>query len=128
MSLFITTFIPSTMGGYVFTRIYLLTGGYLPWMREYLPWLGVPTLDVAGGTYLTRGMYPSQGVQTLGQGYLSWLGVPTLARGYLPWMGEPTLDRLCRRRYASCGFLQENFLVINVNKTSYYLPSNLCSD
>ena len=42
-------------------------------------------------------------------------GVPTLAGGkrYLPRMGGgvPVLNRLCRRQYASCGFLQEEFRV-----------------
>ena len=54
------------------------------------------------------------------RGYLPWTGrgegAPTFdwgLRGCLPWTGGgvPTLDRLCRRRYASCGFPQENFLV-----------------
>ena len=65
---------------------------------------GVPTLDEEGGTYLGWG------------------------RGYLPWMGKgvPTLDRLCRGRYASCGFPQEEFRVnlFYVNKLSLVVQVN----
>ena len=106
---FITTGLRSTTGGYVFTRVCLLTKGggtysggggarYLPWMGEgYLPCMGVPTLDRArGGGPTSDG---GEGVPTLdGEGYLPWMGVPTLnrARGggsYLGWgEGVPTLD------------------------------------
>ena len=97
-----------TTGGHVFTRICLLTGGtYHGWEEGYLPWKGgaypgpclVPTL--AGGTYLGHG------------GPTLDTGVPTLVGGtYSGWGRLPTLDRLCHRQYASCGFPQEDFLVM----------------
>ena len=93
--------------GIVFTGVCLSTRG-----EGYLPWTG------GRGTYLGWGMdtYPGWG-----KGYLPWMGeVLTLRIGYLSWMGVPTLDvgggvpvldGLCHRRYVSCGFLQEDFLV-----------------
>ena len=67
--------------------------------REYLPWMGVPTLDGVreylhwmGGenTYLGWG-YLHWMEYLPGWGYLPWMGkgVPTLDGGrvYLPWMG-----------------------------------------
>ena len=55
--------------------------------KGYLPWM-------RGGTYLGWGGGEEEAVPTLDQ-------------------GVHTLDRLCRERYASCGFPQEDILVLN---------------
>ena len=84
---------------------------------------GVPTLHGEGGIYL-------KGIPTLdgGRGYLAWMGrgggtylkgIPTLdgGRGYLAWMGRgggTYLGQVTSRRYASCSFPQEGFLVKNI--------------
>ena len=75
-----TTRVRSTTGGYVFTRICLLTRG-------------VPTLDWGGGVYLllplVGGTYPGRGA------YPGWV--------YLPWtgyaMGGTPLAASCRRTF-----------------------------
>ena len=106
--------VPTLDGGEV---SYLGWGGgpYLGWRRGYLPWMG-------RGIYLGRGRgylpWPGEGGDTylgLGEGYLgegsTYLGQ---GEGYLPWSleeGVPTLDKLYCRRYASCSFSQEDFLV-----------------
>ena len=70
-----------------------------------------------GGTYPGWGGTYRKGVPTLDGGYLPWTG-----GGYLSWIGRggvvPTLDSLdrllCRRRTASCGFPQEDFLILKM--------------
>ena len=74
--------------------------GNLPWMGEYLLWMGVPTLD--RDTYLGMGVPTLERVGTnprqwgtyLGQGVPTPTQEPTLYWGtyhgqgsYLPWMG-----------------------------------------
>ena len=67
---------PAMDGGGVPT----LAGGGVPTLAGWVPTLGIPHPDLAGGTYLGRG------VPTLGYppSWPGW-GVPTLVGGYLPW-------------------------------------------
>ena len=113
----ITTRVRSTREGNVYTWECLFVhrgwrGTYIDW--GYLPWLG-------GGTYLRGGYLPWLGVPTLNWGVPTWLGGTYLGCRYLPWprgtylgWGVSTLDKLCRGWYASCGFPQEDFLVLFV--------------
>ena len=122
----------SATGGYVFSRVSLLTVGYLPWPAggTYLGW-EITTLDEWGLPTLDRGYLPWMrgpilpgGVPTLDRRYLPQMGVrgvTTLDGRYLTWTGWiggtytgrgiPILDRLCHWQYASCGFPQHDFLV-----------------
>ena len=111
-----------------------LGGGYLPLMGEGVPTLGrgegvstldweVPTLDGEGVPTLDRGVVPTfgqgGGVLTLDWGRGTYLGqgegLPTLDGGGVPTLGGegvPTFGRESCGQYASCGFPQENFLVV----------------
>ena len=74
-----------------------LAEGVQPWSGVLIlaegvqPWLGVPTLAKGYLPWL-GGIYPGQGVPTLGQGvptlaWGTWLGGTYLGWGYLPWTG-----------------------------------------
>ena len=71
-------------------------------------------------SHVLSGGYPSDWLPHDGvhPGQVRW-GTPTAGKGYLPQPGigysspdRLCLDRLCRGWYASCGFPQEDFLVM----------------
>ena len=120
MDCLVTDCIHSMTGGYVITCVCLFGGGVpqpgasprqerypsqvpVPDWGGYPSQIRVPNWGYPGQVLVPDGGYPSHnGLTPSGQ---DWMGVPP------PTPEQVCLDRLCRGRYLSCGFPQEDFLV-----------------